>query len=211
MGDLARAASGTARRYCDAALRAIRSICSIRDAAEAVRTQIRHVTCGFRRFIDEPTVSLNEGSLDFKIHPDPDDQSPREVHFFLMDHLALDGETLSVRGAKKRDEEFLAGEIKRTREVCGAEITARIDWTGVSPQSIKGGDSGHCGHALDVMERICEDQQGKDAIKTQIRSVVCGYAAKRSVVLKDGVLDFRSDFISSDDVRLILEYLQNKL
>ena len=33
----------------------------------------------------------------------------------------------------------------------------------------------------------------------QIKSVVCNYDAKRSIMLKDGTLEFKSDFTSGDE------------
>jgi len=209
LGELERAEPGTARGYCDEALKSIRLVCSIRSDMAAVRTQIRRVTCGFRRSSEDPAVSLDDGVLDFRINPAR--PSGDEVHAFLVDHLVIDGEPLSVRQAKRRDEERLANALKRTKRLCGSDIGASIDWVGIPHERIKSGDIVHCEHALDVMERICQDRPGQDAVRSQIKSVVCGYDARRSVVLEDGVLVFKSDFESSDDVRLILVYLQNKL
>jgi len=208
-GELERAEPGTARRYCDEALKSLRSVCSNRSDGTAVRTQIRRVICAFRRFSTDKLISLNDGVLDFKI--ELGQPSGVEVHMFLVDHLVIDGEPLSVRHAKKRDEERLANALKRTKQLCGADIGARIDWRGMTAEMIKGGDIVHCEHALDVMERICQDRPGQDAVRAQIKSVVCGYDAKRSITLKDGTLEFKSDFTSGDDVGVILVYLQNNL
>jgi hypothetical protein len=209
VGELERADPGTARRYCDEALKSIRSVCSTRSDMTAVGTQIRRVVCGFRRFSGDPTISLNDGVLDCRINPAR--PSGAEVHAFLVDHLVVDGEPLSLRQAKRRDEERLANALKRTQQICGADISAKIDWVGVPQERIKSGDAVHCEHALDVMERICQDRPGQDAVRSQIKSFVCGYETKRSIILEEGVLVFKSDFASSDDVRVILVYLQNKL
>ena len=40
---------------------------------------------------------------------------------------------------------------------------------------------------------------GQDAVRVQIKSVVCDYDAKRSIMLKDGTLEFKSDFTSGDE------------
>jgi hypothetical protein len=208
-GELERADAGTARRSCDEALKSLRSVCSIRSDGAAVRAQIRRVTCGFHRFATDPLISLNEGVLHFKI--DLNRPSGVEVHMFLVDHLMIDGEPLSVRHAKKRDQERLTNSLQRTKQLCGAEIKASIDWRGMTAEMIKSGDVLHCEHALDVIERICQDRPGQDAVRAQIKSVVCGYNAKRSIALKDGTLEFKSDFTSGDDVGVILVYLQNAL
>ena len=208
-GELERAEAGTARRYCDDALKSLRSVCSIRSDGAAVRAQIRRVICGFRRFATDPPISLNDGALDVKIELGR--PSGVEAHMFLVDHLVIDGEPLSVRHAKSRDQERLTNSLKRTKQLCGADINASIDWRGMTAEMIKGGDVLHCEHALDVIERICQDRPGQDAVRAQIKSVVCGYDAKRSIMLKDGTLEFKSDFTSGDDVGVILAYLQNNL
>jgi len=208
-GELERAEAGTARRYCDEALKSLRSVCSIPSDGAAVRAQIRRVVCGFRRFATDPLISLNDGVLDFKI--DLGRPSGVEAHMFLVDHLVIDREPLSVRQAKQRDQERLTNSLQRTKRLCGAEISASIDWRGMTAEMIKSGDVLHCEHALDVIERICQDRPGQDAVRGQIKSVVCGYDAKRSIRLQDGTLEFKSDFTSGDDVGVILAYLQNTL
>ena len=207
--DFERAGTGTTRRYCDEALKSIRLICSTPSDREAVSTQIRRVKCGFLGSDGDAIASLDSGVLDFKI--DLVRPSEHAVFLYLMDHLFLDGDALSVRRAKRRDEARLANAVNRTKEICAIDISVRIDWTGMPPQGIKSGDALHCEHALDVIERICRDRPGQDAIRTQVKSVVCGYAAKRSILLENGVVIFKSDFTSSDDVRIIMEYLVNKL
>ena len=208
-GELERAEAGVARRYCDEVLKSLRSVCSIPSDGAAVRTAIRRVICGFRRFATDPPISLNDGVLDFKIELGR--PSGVEVHVFLVDHLVIDGEPLSVRHAKSRDQERLTNSLKRTKQLCGADINAAIDWTGMTAEMIRGGEVLHCEHALDVIERICQDRPGQDAVRAQIKRVVCGYDAKRSIMLKDGTLEFKSDFTSGDDVAVILAYLQNNL
>jgi hypothetical protein len=208
-GELERAEAGTARRYCDEALKGLRSVCSIRSDGAAVRAQIHRVICSFRRFATDLPISLNDGVLDFKIELGR--PAGVEAQVFLVDHLMIDAEPLSVRHAKTRDQERLTNSLKRTKQLCGADISASIDWRGMTAEMIKGGDVLHCEHALDVIERICRDRQGQDAVRAQIKSVVCGYDAKRSIMLKDGTLEFKSDFTSGDDVGVILAYLQNNL
>lgn len=81
----------------------------------------------------------------------------------------------------------------------------------MTSEMIKGGDILHCEHALDVIARICQDRPGQDAVRAQIKSIVCGYDAKRSIMLKDGTLELKSDFASGDDVGVILAYVPGNL
>ena len=59
--------------------------------------------------------------------------------------------------------------------------------------------------------RVCADAAGKGAVKTQIKSVVCGFAGERSVSPRNGVLDYKIDFKSFNDGTTVFEYLQNNL
>jgi hypothetical protein len=93
--------------------------------------------------------------------------------------------------------------LKRSKQLCGADLSTSIDWSGMTAEMIKSGDILHCEHALDVIERICQDRPGQDAVRAQVKSVVCGYDAKRSIRLKGGALEFKSDFMSGDDVRVM--------
>ena len=69
----------------------------------------------------------------------------------------------------------------------------------------------HCDRALAGTARVCADAAGKGGVKTQIKSVVCGFAGERSVSLRNGVLDYKIDFKSFNDGIKVFEYLQNNL
>jgi len=92
--------TGTTRRYCDEALKSIRLICSTPSDREAVSTQIRRVKCGFLGSDGDAIASLDSGVLDFKI--DLVRPSEHAVFLYLMDHLFLDGDALSVHRAKRK-------------------------------------------------------------------------------------------------------------
>jgi hypothetical protein len=59
--------------------------------------------------------------------------------------------------------------------------------------------------------RVCADEAGKGVVKKQVRSVVCGFAGKRSVSPRNGVLDYKIDFKSFNEGITVFEYLQNNL
>jgi hypothetical protein len=124
-------------------------------------------------------------------------------------HLVIDGEPLSVRHTKSRDQGRLTNSLKRTKQLNGADLNASIDWISMNAEMIKGVDVLHRERALDIIERICQDRPGRDAVRVQIKSVVCGYDAKRSIMLRDGTVEFKSDFTSGDDMGVISAYLQN--
>jgi hypothetical protein len=54
----------SASGWCDGALEGIRRVCSDAPGKEAVKEQIKSVTCGFA---PERSISLKDGTVDFKI------------------------------------------------------------------------------------------------------------------------------------------------
>ncbi|HKD24585.1 MAG TPA: hypothetical protein VKC66_01525 [Xanthobacteraceae bacterium] len=59
--------------------------------------------------------------------------------------------------------------------------------------------------------RVCVDAAGRNAVKEQVATVICGFAAQRSAVLKDRVLRYKIDFKSYNDALTVLEFMQNNL
>ena len=55
----------SAEGYCDAALEGIRRVCTDAPGKDAVKQNIKTMTCGFGR---ERAISLKEGSLDYTIN-----------------------------------------------------------------------------------------------------------------------------------------------
>ena len=205
-------------RGCREAFNGIRFVCETQVGRAAVSSQVKGVNCGSR----EPAVALNSGVLEYRYEIEPGVPSPNErrwtyeriiVGDYLMDHLQVEGQPLFAQALRPRQEERLANDVARTNQKCGSSITVKFDWTGVPARAIKDGDPpNYCGHALDVVERVCADRAGREAVATKIKRIVCGYAVERSISLEDGVLVFKSDFEASSDRRsFIFEYLQNAL
>jgi hypothetical protein len=198
-------------RSCRQAFEGIRNVCKTQAARAAVSAQIKRVNC--IESSKGPDVSLDRGVLDYLIEPSLVSNFSQMVFLHLMSHLDDEGQPLFVHVLKPLEEEELANHIARTNRTCGTSVTVRFDWTGVPVQEIKSRSaSNYCGHALDSVERVCADRAGKEAVAKQIKRVVCGYSAERSVSLENGVLVFKSDFQASSDRRsFLLEYLQNAL
>ena len=110
-------------------------------------------------------------------------------------------------------EKNLAGEAATTNERCGNSLTAKFDWLKPpTPEERKTySATGYCGVALEAMRRVCESQAGKEAVKQKIKSLTCSFGPQRTVVLKDGKIDYEINFNSSNDVDYVFEYLQNNL
>jgi hypothetical protein len=135
---------------------------------------------------------------------------PRLEH--LMDNLVLDGQTLIMRTYMPYAQESISKAAARINYLCQSSIRVRFDWSRIP--SVKTRDRlplGYCEHVLDATERVCVDAAGKDPVRKGITGIVCGFAAGRSISLKEGVLEFNSDFKASDDRSFIFEYLQSQL
>jgi hypothetical protein len=111
-------------------------------------------------------------------------------------------------------EQYLAKELAFANEKCGTSMTAKFDWlTPPTPEQRSTHSAyGYCQATLDGMPRVGESSQaGKDAVKQNIKSVTCGFGPQRSIALKDGAVDYKVNFNSSNDIDYVFEYLQNNL
>ena len=110
-------------------------------------------------------------------------------------------------------EKSLAGEVTSTNERCGNNFTAKFDWSKAPvPEERKINSAyGYCSEALVAMRRVCDSQAGKEAVKQKVKSLTCSFGPKRTVVLKDGTIDYEVNFNSSNNVDYVFEYLQGNL
>jgi hypothetical protein len=212
-------------RGCREAFNGIRAVCQTQVGRAVVSSQVKGVNCGMTGELPgsrEPAVAFNRGVLEYRYEIEPGVPSPSEgrwvyermrVSDYLMEHLQVEGQPLFAQALRPREEQWLASQVASTNRSCGTSLIVTFDWTGVAAPAIKDGSpSNYCGHALDVVERVCADRAGREAVANKIRRIVCGYAVKRSISLEDGVLVFKSDFQASEDRRtFIFEYLQNAL
>jgi len=119
----------------------------------------------------------------------------------------------NVKERELTQEAALIEEAKIANETCGINIPIKFDWTNV-PQDLifKYSPKGFCPEMLYSVRRICEDADGKAAVKEKIKSISCGFGPERSMALsKDGTLDYKINFDSSNDADYAYEYLQNNL
>ena len=122
-------------------------------------------------------------------------------------------QSLKLRQIEAQAEVELAQEVEYTNKVCESNLTVKFDWTAVPESELgKYSASGYCKNGpLGGIRRTCDDSAGKDAVKKKIRSVTCGFGPTRSIELKDGVINYKINFESSNDTDFVFEYLQNHL
>jgi hypothetical protein len=200
----------TARR-CRDVFDAIRPLCRTAAVRAAVSAQIKQVSCGVNS--ERPAVALENGKLVYRIELGLATWNDSQmISDYLLDHLAVGGQPLIVEVVRPLEEAALANQIAQMNQQCRTSVVATLDWTGIPVQALKSrAPSNYCGHAIDAVERVCVDHAGRDAVARQVSRIVCGHADKRSISLRSGVLDFRSDLQSSGDRGAVFEYLQNVL
>jgi hypothetical protein len=126
--------------------------------------------------------------------------------------IGAHAEPENISDRKAWEEKFLVGDAQRLNKTCASSITVRFDWSDVPEADlVTYGASNHCGRALDGIGRVCVDAAGRNAVREQIATVICGFAPQRSALLKDRVLRHNIDFRSYNDALTVLEYLQNNL
>lgn len=211
-GRLTQTKPGALAHQCDEALEGVRKLCRAHPSERrAVAAEIMRMVCSFGS--KTPAVSLKDHTLTYMI--DLDLAFPNNdimVYEHLMDSLVLDGQTLSMRTYVPYAQESISKAAARINDLCRSSIRVRFDWSRIP--SVTSRDHvplGYCEHVLDATERVCIDAAGKDAVRKGITSIVCSFAADRSISLKQGVLEFKSDFKATDDRSFIFEYLQNHL
>src|SRR4029077_13580897 len=81
----------------------------------------------------------------------------------------------NIRERKAREEKFLVVDARSLNKTCASNITVRFDWSDVpEAELVTYGAENHCGRALDGIERVCVDAAGRNAVREQIATVICG-------------------------------------
>jgi hypothetical protein len=111
-------------------------------------------------------------------------------------------------------EKYLADKVPYVNEKCGTSIAVKFDWSTPPKPEERNTHSayGYCEATLDGVRRVCEmSATGKDAVKQKIKSITCGFGPQRTIALKDGAIDYKINYNSSNDADFVFEYLQNNL
>jgi hypothetical protein len=124
---------------------------------------------------------------------------------------AVDAQSLKEREYRATHEKYLADKMPGFNRKCDNNIDARLDWSTLLVDHVHS-PSGYCGAVLEGIQRICESSRaGKDAVKEKIKSLTCGSGPQRMIGLKDGAIDYKINYSSSNDVDFVFEYLMNNL
>lgn len=121
-------------------------------------------------------------------------------------------ESSDVEVREKKQEIELIDNAKQTTAECGVDIPIKFDWANVPADRILSSSAAsYCDNMLYSVRRICGDAAGKAAVKEKVKSISCGFGPERSMSLKDGKLDYKIQFDSSNDADFAYEFLQNNL
>jgi hypothetical protein len=104
------------------------------------------------------------------------------------------------------------GLANHTNRECGSNIAVSFNWSGVKEADLETySPSGWCEAALDGIRNVCADNPGKEAVREKIKTLTCSFAPERSVSLKDGNVDYKISFRSTNDAIFVFETLENAL
>lgn len=121
------------------------------------------------------------------------------------------------RKIKELEEEVLPGRAKEIEEICGVAIPYEVDWAsfGDDATALNFIDNLSCHRLNMALRMICQDEMGKEAVRTGIKKVTLKNVAtpeQRSVQLDAGVLAMQcayalgaSGMISDGEIRAYLE------
>jgi hypothetical protein len=203
---------------CRDAFRGIRSICDDPIGENAVKREIKSVTCGFD---STPSVTLKDGGLavkmKFRSERGPNSFEETGMVFrYLRNQLragSAEGDPLRIHWLKEKNQEKLAEHIREFNKFCDSDIAVAFDWNGLPTESepLPGSPEMYCGSALEGIQPVCRSAAGRDAVKKKIRSVSCGFGPEPSISLQGNQLGYKMNLKSLGDSRMITKYLEKTL
>jgi hypothetical protein len=120
-------------------------------------------------------------------------------------------QSLEIRQIRANQETLLLKRVEQANDACRSELKAKFDWTGVQDADLKRSSAANeCGDILYSVGAVCGRPGGREAVRSQIRTVVCGFATERSMSLADGVLKYNTNFQPNKASEMIA-FLQDNL
>jgi hypothetical protein len=203
---------------CRDVLRGIRSICDDPIGENAVKREIKSVTCGF---YPTPSVMLKDGGLvvkmKFRSERGPNSFEETGMVFrYLRKQLhagSAEGDPLRIHWLKEKNQEKLVEHIQEFNKFCDSDIAVAFDWNGLPTESepLPGLPEMYCGWALEGIQAVCRSAAGRDAVKKKIRSVSCGFGREPSISLRGNELGYKMNLKTLGDSTMITKYLEKTL
>ena len=120
-------------------------------------------------------------------------------------------QSLEMRQIRAHQETLLVKRVDQANDACRSDLKAKFDWTGAQDADLKRSSAANeCSDILFSIGQVCSRPGGREAVKSQIRTVVCGFATERSMSLADGVLKYNTNFQPAKASEMIA-FLQENL
>jgi hypothetical protein len=123
-------------------------------------------------------------------------------------------ESLGEKKIWREQEELLAKEAEQVTTTCEKAIPGSFDKASFKGELEKNFSVyGFCAEAYSALRTICEDPDGKPAVKEKISKFECAFGGpgKRDLVLKDGTLKMTIDWEASNYGQFLNEWLLKNL
>jgi hypothetical protein len=125
---------------------------------------------------------------------------------------AASAEPLTLRERIASQEAQLIRDARTMNKACGTAVEVKFDWTAVKEGDLANYSAeGYCDAALEGIRQVCGDPAGREAVKEKIKSLTCGFGTSREIALKDGAVDYKINFNSTNDSAFVYEALENAL
>jgi hypothetical protein len=123
----------------------------------------------------------------------------------------LHAQSLKDKEYFAKEDKNLSGYMANLNRTCGSDIIAKFDWSR-TPSDRTYSASSYCNAVLGALSHICgRSQLGKDTVKQKIKSLTCSFGPQRTITIKDGAIDYRINYSSSNDVEFAQKYLEDNL
>ncbi len=133
--------------------------------------------------------------------------------------LALAGTTpvlaqsLKLKEAFANDRTKVAELAAQTNAACGTSIRFSVDYSSYSQLLADDNNQNpwaYMANATDALKRVCQSDDGKQAVQSKIKSVVVSNGAEESETLTNGTFHYTVPY-AGHSPRTVIEWLQSNL
>jgi hypothetical protein len=196
--------------YCAPPINVLRWQCEKDAFGKAAARRIKKVTCRFAP-AGKRSIALDGGEVVYGADLGAANADDHVKRYFL-DVLKL----AEQRRMQYEDEE-LAKEVAWTDKKCGTKLAWSIDWESFKKVDFLASNysvHGYCDGVLSGLERVCGDADGKAAVKSTVKKVVCQHAGKpkaQSLSLSKGTLTWSFGWEGANAADVTHAWLLNNL
>ena len=122
-------------------------------------------------------------------------------------------QSLEERRVHATREGELAHAAEITDRACGTHLKTGFAWSSFASGQVLGQNVvSWCQAALDALEDLCSDPQGKEAVSFKVKALTCaGASAPAASLAPDGTLTFSFSLTPNQNKLLVRDYLDKNL